>query len=122
MKTHLSMLLAGHIIAVVVEVLMYNFVISMFVTELVLAYLCLYAYMKFTSPLIYLYIALLGINVVFGVFSLFSVGGWFLIYIGQLAAFGYGDYFLVLKFQAYQRAKTEDRLASKYDKTAPSED
>ena len=101
MKTHLSMLLAGHIIAVVVEVLMYNFVISMFVTELVLGYLCLYAYMKFTSPLIYLYIALLGINVVFGVFSLFSVGGWFLIYIGQLAAFGYGDYFLVLKFQAY---------------------
>ena len=95
------MMLAAHCFAVVIEILMYNFIISMFVTEIILGYLCMYAYMKFTTPLIYLYVFLLGVNVVFGIFSLFSVGGWFLIYIGQLVCFGYGDYFLILKFQQY---------------------
>ena len=44
-----------------------------------------------SDSLIWAYMVLLALNGVLGVFSVFSVGGWFLIYIGQLAGYFFAD-------------------------------
>ena len=69
-----------------------------------------------SESIIWCYMVILALNGVLGVFSIFSVGGWFLIYIGQLAGYGAADYFLFLKMQKRKDVK-KDKSAAKKDKT-----
>ena len=96
-RTHLQLCVGMHCLAFVLEVLMYDWVISMMFTECFLAWLAFFASMKMSETIIWVYMVLLGLSGVLGVFSLFSVGGWFLIYIGQLAAYGFALQFLFIK-------------------------
>ena len=88
-RTHLQLCVGMHCLAFVAEVLLYDWVISMMFTECFLAWLAFYASQKMSETIVWVYMVLLGLNGVLGVFSIFTVGGWFLIYIGQLAAYAF---------------------------------
>ena len=75
------MCVAMHGLFFIIEVLMYNWIISMWFTEIVLAWLAYNAYMRMVDAIIYCYTVLLTITGVLGIFSIFAVGGWFIIYV-----------------------------------------
>ena len=81
-----------HIIALVCEIFLYNFMFSAIFSEAFYLWLCFYAFMSFSSMVIYAYIGFLFLGGGMGVLSIFNAGGWFLIYIAQLAGYIFGGY------------------------------
>ena len=94
--------LLAHMVFIAFEIMLYNFMFSMFISEIFYFWLCYQVYMTMNKFALYAYIGILFIAAVVGVFSLLSIGGWFLIYIGQLAGYGFGAYNLVLKMNEWQ--------------------
>ena len=110
LRTVLLFLLFAHIVFLACEIFLYNTSIALIFSELFYCWLNYFAYQTMNSVALYLYIVVLGLACGLGVLQLLSVGAWFLIYLGQLAAYGYGAYELWNRMQAYSSAKTKKSM------------
>ena len=106
-----------HCICFFLEVFMYYWIISMMCTELFLGWLAYYAHMTMDMSVVYCYLVLLTINGLMGVFSIFSVGGWFMLYIGQECAYAAAVYFLYLKIMQFREHKKDAKKEGKEGKS-----
>ena len=76
------MIMGGyHVICVMAETFLYNFMISAIVTEVFYAWVCYFAFMTFSSCIMYTYIGLLFLGAGMGILNIFNAGGWFLVFI-----------------------------------------
>ena len=103
-------MLMAHVAFIACEIFLYNTVISLIFSDLFYAWLAYYAYMTMSNTAIYAYMAVMFLAAVLGVFQLLTVGGWFLIYIGQLACYGYAGYELYLIMKTYSAAKEKKKI------------
>ena len=101
----LLLLGAFHGVALCCDIFLYSTMFSAIFSEIFYAWLCFYCFMTFSSMAIYIYIGLLFVGSGMGILSIFSAGGWFLIYIGQLAGYAFGAYQLFVFLKFYNDAK-----------------
>ena len=94
-----------HCIFVLMEVIVYDLILSLVVSECFRAWLAYFCYMTLSTCSCWCYLVVAGLSTVFGVFNVFSVGGWFLIYIGQLAVQGYGAFMVFQSMQEKSQKK-----------------
>lgn len=101
------LILAGivHAASIFLEILLYGIPISMIFSEVVFLWLTYWCYMQMSSFMIWLYIVLFAIGTAYGVFSIFDVGGWFIIYIGQLAVDAFIIFNLGKAMHAWKNSK-----------------
>ena len=98
-----------HLLSIVVELFLYNIAISMIFTELVYLWLAYYCYMTMSPGFLWAYIVLLLIGTGIGVLGVLSIGGWFLVYIGQLAADGFLAYSLGMAVKEWGNSKHQSK-------------
>ena len=108
-RTTLMMLGFLHIVSIALEIFLYNFKVSMLFTEGVYLWLAYYCYMTMSSMFLWLYIGLMVIGTGLGLFNVFSIGGWFIIYLAQVAADGWLAYSLILAVKEWSNSKHEPK-------------
>ena len=91
-RNWLLLMVICHSVFVLMECIVYDLILSLVVSECFRAWLAYYSYMTLSTCACWGYICIAMLSTGFGVFNVFSVGGWFLIYIGQLAVQGYGAF------------------------------
>ena len=90
-RTVLIAMLIAHFVFLGCELFLYP-ILSLIFSDIFYAWLCYYCYQTMNTCALYLYMVVLGLGCILGVMQLLSVGGWFLIYLGQLACYGYAAY------------------------------
>ena len=101
LRTFLLMCLALHMLFFTMEFLIYDFVIGFIVGEMFKMWLSYYCYMTLNNIALYGYVIALFLAAIGGIFSVFAVGIWFPLFLGQIGWYGYGGYLLFLKIKDF---------------------
>ena len=104
-RTTLMIMLFAHIGFLCCELFLYNTMISQMFSEMFYGWLCYYCFQTMNTCALYSYMVVLGLAAVLGVLNILFVGGWFLIYIGQLAVYCLCAYHLWGRMQKYTAEK-----------------
>lgn len=108
LRQHLVYMMAAHACFLGLELFVYNFVLFLFLFELVYLWACYFSYMTLDKCACYSYIALMCQAPVLGAWDVLFVGLTpmnVILYIGQVAVYGYfGAYTTLLKVRAWTSA------------------
>lgn len=107
-REHLSFMIFAHCFFLFMEIMVYNVLVTIVISELFYTWLCYYVYMTLNDCLAYSYIGLMFIAPVTGIFRVLDVGLGLstLLYLCQLGVYGYcGGYFTFFRFRAFVEAK-----------------
>jgi len=108
LRDHISYMICVHFVFIIMEILVYNTIITLMVSELLYMWLIYYGYMTLSKVALYTYIGLMFLAPITGILFILDVGLGLnaALFLCQLAFYGYGGgYYTFYLFRMFSNAE-----------------